>query len=954
MKKSKFLKFSLNFILSIFIFSQALYSQSNKFERTYDILNQRGEVYFSFNVDYEKINSFSRIISLDSYDFLNKRAYAYANKKEFEKFLLTGYDFEIVESYYDDSKVLNVATNISQMSNWNRYPSYPVYVEMMNKFVADYPDLCKLDTIGYTTNGRMLLVLKISDNANIDEAEPEFFYSSTMHGDELFGGVLYLRFADFLLSNYGIDDEITNLVNNLEIFICPFANPDGTWYGGDNNVSSSRRYTAADIDMNRNFPDPIYGPYPNGEDYAVETQAFMNYAYTRNFVMGANTHGGAELVNYPFDTYEVLPADNDWWYYVSRIYAQNAQQNSPSGYFTDYPDGVTNGYAWYQAIGTRQDYMNYFHHCRELTLELHSTKKLDSDLLPNYYNYNHRATIDYLKQALYGLHGVVTDSLTNQPIEAKVFIEGHDFFNSHVFSFLPYGEYHRYLYEGNYNVTFSADGYKSKSINVNIVNNQRTDLNVKLISLDEVPPTADFYFEYENENCSGIINFYNISEASDDTEYFWNYGDGTDVEEGFEFSHCFWQNGVYDVMLIAVNSHGSDTMIKSISINLSSPEGVHDYFICSDEGTANLSIISDNDVIWFNSLYDDDIAYYGNNFQTPVLVNTKTYYVQEYYPGNFHIGGELDNSVGGSFVTSSNDSYLIFDCYQPCELLSVKVYAQGSGIRTFYLKNSMGEIIYQSYFNLSDGEQTIYLYWDLPVGYNLRIGCNPVSNLFRGYSGLFSNFNYPYNIGNYISIKRNSTVLWNDNLKYYSYFYNWKIKELECFSQRVPVTVYVNEQPNAYFEYETDENNVYFNNLSTAADEYIWNFGDESSLSNEVNPEHQFVEDGTYTVSLTANSPCGSSTYSADITITSSGIFNNKKTLLVYPNPVNEELFIENFTGDIIKIAVKDLSGKEIGIFKNIQSDKIKLNFSEFENGIYFLEVFEKKGIHLIKFLKIK
>ncbi len=35
-----------------------------------------------------------------------------------------------------------------------------------------------------------------------------------------------------------------------------------------------------------------------------------------------------------------------------------------------YDDGITNGAAWYVIDGGRQDYMNFFHQCREFTLEI--------------------------------------------------------------------------------------------------------------------------------------------------------------------------------------------------------------------------------------------------------------------------------------------------------------------------------------------------------------------------------------------------------------------------------------------------------------------------------------------------------------------------------------------------------------------------------------------------------
>ena len=73
----------------------------------------------------------------------------------------------------------------------------------------------------------------------------------------------------------------------------------------------------------------------------------MTLAETQHFVMSANTHSGSEVVNYPWDTWTKLHADDNWWQMVSHEYADLAQLNSPSGYMSGFDDGITNGAEWY-------------------------------------------------------------------------------------------------------------------------------------------------------------------------------------------------------------------------------------------------------------------------------------------------------------------------------------------------------------------------------------------------------------------------------------------------------------------------------------------------------------------------------------------------------------------------------------------------------------------------------
>ena len=50
---------------------------------------------------------------------------------------------------------------------------------------------------------------------------------STLHGNELVGLELLATFTEYLLENYGVNEELTWLVDNTRIHILLAANPDG-------------------------------------------------------------------------------------------------------------------------------------------------------------------------------------------------------------------------------------------------------------------------------------------------------------------------------------------------------------------------------------------------------------------------------------------------------------------------------------------------------------------------------------------------------------------------------------------------------------------------------------------------------------------------------------------------------------------------------------------------------
>lgn len=354
--------------------------------------------------------------------------------------------------------------------SWGCYPTYPQYVALMQKLAADHSDLCVLESIGATTSlvaPHELLLLKITDNPGEEEDEPEVLYTSTMHGDETTGAVLLLRLADELLKGHGTDPELTALVDGLEIWINPFANPDGTYQPSDTLISSpSRSYRTSSggssgVDPNRNFPDPAEGPHPDGQAWWAETQHWMAFAEDHTITLSANFHGGVEVVNYPWDTWARLHTDDAWFAAISRAYADQVHVDSGhNGYMTYLDDGITNGYAWYRATGGRQDFFTYFHGGREVTIELSDTKLLPASQLDAHWTWNRQALLDYLEQAFEGIRGVVLDDL-GRPVAATVELVGHDqaIDNTYVYTDPDVGDYHRLIGPGTYTVRITAFGH---------------------------------------------------------------------------------------------------------------------------------------------------------------------------------------------------------------------------------------------------------------------------------------------------------------------------------------------------------------------------------------------------------------------------------------------------------------------------------------------------------------
>ncbi|MDH7447689.1 M14 family zinc carboxypeptidase [Aquimarina sp. 2201CG14-23] len=484
------------------ILGTSLFAQQTQKERAIEYLNLKGEVIFDIVIDTpSQLQTLTKGLSIVHYDEATRIVKLMANQIQFDQFLQKNIPFTTTEK----DNIIGYRTMTSDLSvkaatfPLTAYPTYSDYVGMMNDFATNNPSICKLENIGTTTEGdKALLFVKLSDNVNSDEQEPRVMYTSSMHGDEIAGYPMMLNLIDFLLTAYNDNTnprhaEIKQLLDNNEVWINPLANPDGTYRNSASNtsVANATRGNANNVDLNRNYPDPDDGANPDGNSYQTETQHFMNFAASKHFVLSANFHGGIELINYPWDTYAGAHPDEDYFIHISEEYRDFCQQNSPNGYFDDRNNGITNGFAWYEVQGGRQDYQIYFQKGREVTVELSNAKTPAASQLVNFWNYNQEALIGFLKQINYGIRGVVTDAVTNQAIDAKVTVVGKDAFETWTPTELPEGDYYRPIKAGTYTLVYEAECYESKTITgVTIVDGQSVTRDVQLTPIGAVAPTG--------------------------------------------------------------------------------------------------------------------------------------------------------------------------------------------------------------------------------------------------------------------------------------------------------------------------------------------------------------------------------------------------------------------------------------------------------------------------------
>ena len=266
----------------------------------------------------------------------------YKEKDEFIEFAVSEYEldllidngitFEIIhedlQSFYQ-SRLYNISSRDFDYGSMGGYYTYEEIIEHINELSNDYPEIVsEIEIIGESLEGRQILAIKLSDNPNVDENEPEVLYTGLHHAREPMSYMNLFYYMYWLVENYNTDALATSIINNRELWFVPCVNPDGLIYNqsiapnGGGMQRKNHRETCSNnndssnwdgIDLNRNYSyqwgydntgssgDGCYQTYRGTNSFSEpETQAVRDFVTSHNFKAALNYHSYGNLLIHPF------------------------------------------------------------------------------------------------------------------------------------------------------------------------------------------------------------------------------------------------------------------------------------------------------------------------------------------------------------------------------------------------------------------------------------------------------------------------------------------------------------------------------------------------------------------------------------------------------------------------------------------------------------------------------
>jgi carboxypeptidase T len=457
---------------------------------------------------------------------------------------------------------------IRDLENYRSYDE--TYTELQD-FSETYPEITSLFSLGPSTGHQYFLdgndnytdfqneiwCLKVSDNPELEEDEPNVFFGSLIHAREAITLEVVMTFMEELFAGYGSEPELTEFITGNQIWFVPIINPDGymlvheelnIWKRKnirDNNENGLPDYSTIDgVDLNRNFGyvwDPNGpGPYPDSQTFngpeewsELEIQYLRNLMQARKFWAGITYHSQGEWVLYPLGMMPgVCSYDHEIMGDLAAEMAMTIPRIDSPGYYT--PLQIVDYGSCY---GNMSDWTYAEERVFGYAIEL-ANAHIPSDPVPicedNMAAF--RVMLHRLDNRL--LTGHVTDPWGNSLVAEINVVQIDEQDNMTVVepyrSGAHYGRYFRPLLAGEYDVDFICYGYETESVSgVQIDENGVTTLDIIL------HPAVSGEHSMGDVDDNGSIDAF-------DASLLMRYIVGWDTAPYAPLPWAFWRLGVSD------------------------------------------------------------------------------------------------------------------------------------------------------------------------------------------------------------------------------------------------------------------------------------------------------------------------------------------------------------------------------------------------------------------------
>jgi hypothetical protein len=500
--------------------------------------------------------------------------------KELNSLQMRGFEIEILERGRPFIEIQKERNENSQGMLFPGYPDLSEIIDEMYDVESSYPSICKVydltETYGVspTYEDRHIYAMKISDNVNQDEDEPNFLMVSCHHAREIVTPVIALYAIEQLTKEYSYDPDITAAVDDYEIWISPVWNPDGYEYCYyHDNMWRKNLNPPHGVDLNRNYPfgwdsecsgstDPYSETYKgSGPASEAETQTMIAFSNDRHF---------AKVIDYHSHGREVLHGYSCHSHPFSSFYESEAISLSTEA-------GYGGAIRTPSAEGEHYEWQIWANGSFAFLMETHT------EFQPSYSSALAEAeqvwlgTIWLFNRPI-SVSGHIVDSITGEPLVASINIIDVSFSNEEEFFSEPsYGRYHLFLPPGTYTLEVSCEDYYTWTQEITVTSDSYEILEIELDGFNEPPnkpsingpPNGKVGVKYE-------YTFTATDPNLDVLEYYIKWDDGYvelwegpyDSGEEAKFSHVWEKEGTYTIQAKVRDEYGVESDWEYLEVTM--------------------------------------------------------------------------------------------------------------------------------------------------------------------------------------------------------------------------------------------------------------------------------------------------------------------------------------------------------------------------------------------------